>query len=509
METEEKIANAMDKIVQDTIGDIPVSELIDAEQNNDSKKKKTITILAIVLVLLAAVYGYVTYYFSDKFFPGTTINNILCEKLTVEQAEALIREKVEDYRINLTFRGDVTETIEGADIHYAYVSDGHIEEIQAAQNPFLWITGYFETFEYEVAENISYTEEELEHELMKLDPMKSEKMEAPVDAYSNFQNGHFEVVPEVEGTTIKTDKMIKAVKKAVSESQTEIDAEECEVYVRPGVRSDNSILLADIEALNAVLTASIIYELPTGEEVLNGNNLRTWLSKDKAGNYVKDEAFIKEKATEYVNELADRIDTAGKERPFTTTSGKQITVGGGTYGWKINRSKEIAELVSNIMNNDQLAREPIYSSKEVTDENHGIGNTYIEIDLTDQKVYYYENGKIVVESDCVSGKMTRSRYTPEGIFTLTFKQKNRMLRGRALGDGSYEYESFVNFWMPFNRGIGLHDASWRGSFGGEIYIYSGSHGCINLPYKNAKAIYERITKEVPILCFYTDEYTVR
>ena len=525
--TDDKIAIAMDRIVHETIGDIPVSEQIDSRKQkssdswNDEResepprekrgwKKKLILVLFSLAVLGAAgFYGYFTYYFSDKFFHGTTINNIPCDELTADQAEALIRGEVEDYRIALSFRGDITDTLEGNDIHYAYVSDGHVAEIQREQNPFLWFKGYFQTFEYEVAENISFSEEELKENLMSLEAMKSENMEAPVNAYSTFQNGHFEIIPEVEGTTIDTDKMFEAVKLAVSESKTDLSAEECDVYVQPEIRQDNEALVADVEDLNSVMTASIIYQLPSGEEVLNGNILREWLTKGEDGHYVKDEAVIKEKVTEYVNDLADRIDTVGKERPFTTTSGKEITVGGGTYGWKINRTKEIAELLKNIMNNEQLAREPEYSSREVTTENQGFGDTYVEIDLSDQKVYYYENGEVVVEADCVSGKMTRSRYTPEGIFTLTFKQKNRTLRGRALGDGTYEYESFVNFWMPFNGGIGLHDAPWRGSFGGDIYIYSGSHGCINLPYKKAQAIYERITKDVPILCFYSEDYTVR
>lgn len=523
---DDKIAAAMDRIVQETIGDIPVSEQIDrkkqkfldsfggqqeepAEKKKNWKKRLFLTLLLLVILGAAGVYGYYSYYFSDKFFPGTTINNIPCAELTAGEAESLIKAEVEDYRIDLTFRGDVTNTLEGSSMDYAYVSDGHVAEILKSQNPLLWITGYFENFEYEVAENISFDEEMLKSELMALDVMKSENMEAPADAYMTFQNGHFEIIPEVEGTTIDTDKMLDMVKQAVSESSAEFSAEESGVYVEPAVRSDNEALNADAESLNGVMTASIIYQLPAGEEVLNGNNLREWLTKDENGNYVKDEAMIRQKATDYVNDLADRIDTVGKEHPFTTTSGKEITVSGGSYGWKINRTQEVAQLVSEIMNNAQLAREPIYSSREVTTENNGFGDTYVEIDMTDQKVYYYEAGKIVVETDCVTGKMTRSRYTPEGIFTLTFKQKNRTLRGRALGDGTYEYESFVNFWMPFNGNIGLHDAPWRGSFGGDIYTYSGSHGCVNLPYKKAKEIYERITKEVPIICFYSEDYTVR
>ena len=64
------------------------------------------------------------------------------------------------------------------------------------------------------------------------------------------------------------------------------------------------------------------------------------------------------------------------------------------------------------------------------------------------------------------------------------------------------YRTHVDYWMPFNGGIGFHDASWRGSFGGSIYLYSGSHGCINLPTSAAATLYENIEAGCPVLCFY-------
>ena len=551
---ESQIDLAMDKIIQDTIGHIPVSDQIDnpetkmknkkepkvkeskkkerkpeikvppvynriadtpEEEEDMPKKKKGIAgkiILALfVLALLSGigVYGYYAHYYSDKFFPGTTINNMECGGMTADQAEKLIKKKVEDYRIDLKFRGDEIKNFEGQSISYAYAPDGSVEKSQKEQNPLLWVTGYFEPAHYEVEENITYDENALREQVMALDCMQAGAMQAPADAYIAFQNGHFEVVPEVEGTTIDTEAFFNAVKEAVSQSKTELSAEEQGVYAQPGVRSNDEALNQQVEELNSLTTASIIYQLPTGEEVLNGNTIRNWLSIDENGHYYKDDAVMQQKIVEYVADMASRVDTVGKERPFMTTSGQEITVGGGSYGWKIDQRQEIAELTKNIANNDQIAREPVYASREVSTENNGFGNTYIEINLTAQELYYYQDGQLVIESSFVSGKMTSDRYTPPGIFTLTYKQKDRVLRGDKLPDGSYSYESHVNYWMPFNGGIGLHDASWRGSFGGTIYKNGGSHGCINLPYSKAQAIYNIITKDVPILCFYTEAYSVR
>lgn len=111
----------------------------------------------------------------------------------------------------------------------------------------------------------------------------------------------------------------------------------------------------------------------------------------------------------------------------------------------------------------------------------------IEVDLTNQKVYAYTGSQLVLSSDCVTGNETKNAGTPAGDFRIYAKQTDRVLRGTNF-DGS-KYESPVSFWMPFNGGIGLHDATWRSSFGGNIYYASGSHGCVNMPFAKAQALY--------------------
>lgn len=488
---------------------IPKVQSINDNAGGNRTVKKGLRILGILAGLaIMCAYAGVAYYYHDKFMPGTRINNIDCKSMSVEDAEARIKEKVEDYSIKLVFREDKNQSIKGSDINFQYVSDGSVERLLKEQNSFLWLLGYIKKFNYEVAESIRFDDDKLKAKYDALECLQTEAQIAPENAFVNFQNGHFEIVPEIEGTTIDSSVFLAAVKGAISMSERELEAEKAGAYVQPEIRSDNEALEVEQNELNALGTPSIVYQLPQGEEVLNGNVTRHWLVRDEQGHYTKDEAIFEERLIEYVATLAERTDTVAKERPFTMTGGREITVSGGSYGWKINQTEEVATLKQNIANNDQITREPIYSSREVTTENNGFGNTYIEINLGDQHLYYYVEGEIVVESDFVSGRMTKSRYTPPGIFNLYYKQKDRVLRGTQRADGTYEYESHVNFWMPFNRGIGLHDASWRGSYGGTIYKYSGSHGCINMPYAKAQAVYELIDKEVPIICYYPDGYSL-
>lgn len=124
---------------------------------------------------------------------------------------------------------------------------------------------------------------------------------------------------------------------------------------------------------------------------------------------------------------------------------------------------------------------------------------FIYVDLSKQELYYYEDGMEELYSLIVTGTKG-SHDTPIGHYVLEMAniEENRILSGYN-DDGSM-YRSHVDYWMPFimERGIGFHDASWRNDFGGEIYLYSGSHGCINMPYENASRLYELISSDVDV-----------
>ena len=111
-----------------------------------------------------------------------------------------------------------------------------------------------------------------------------------------------------------------------------------------------------------------------------------------------------------------------------------------------------------------------------------------------------KDGSMIFDSACVTGKQTdSSRRTPTGVFSIIEMDTDRILRGEPDSSGQPSYESHVNYWMRFYEGCGLHDASWRTSFGGDIYVYSGSHGCVNMPYNAAKELYSLLEYDIPVI----------
>lgn len=118
--------------------------------------------------------------------------------------------------------------------------------------------------------------------------------------------------------------------------------------------------------------------------------------------------------------------------------------------------------------------------------------TYIMVDISDQKLYYYKDGVLSLTSDIVTGNTSLGHDTPTGVFVVYARQANRILKGQG-------YAAHVDYWMPFYKGYGMHDASWRKAFGGTIYQTAGSHGCVNIPKQNAALLFASVTVGTPVI----------
>ena len=245
------------------------------------------------------------------------------------------------------------------------------------------------------------------------------------------------------------------------------------------------------QKLATVNGMSVTYQLPNNQtEVLDGLTIATWVNGSQGLTVSVDAA----KVAAYVQGLRNKYDTPAGTQTWQSADGTTKSIKT-DYGWHIDQAKETEALIANIQSLQSVTREPVYASRAVQTEMPQWGKTFVEIDISSQHVYFYQDGNCVWDSKCVTGTATDpDRATPTGVFALKYKQRDRVLRGRINPQtGKPSYESPVAYWMPFNGNIGLHDANWRSSFGGNIYLKSGSHGCINLPPKNAKTLFELIT----------------
>lgn len=149
--------------------------------------------------------------------------------------------------------------------------------------------------------------------------------------------------------------------------------------------------------------------------------------------------------------------------------------------------------------------ETITPSQYVSEEWKGRANPYstpdvVEVDIPKQHVWCYRNNVLVWDSYCTTGCVEKHTETPRGNFTIQAKQRQRYLMGpKDPVTGQPKWKNWVEYWMPFHNGCGLHDASWRKKYAGTIYVYAGSHGCVNLPPERVPDLYDRVYVGMPCI----------
>ena len=470
------------------------------KDKNKSKKAKKAALIAVgsVAGVLLAVYIGFAMYFNSHFMFFTEINGTDCSMKSVDQVEDEMKKKVGDYTLTLKESGGGTETIVGSDISIQYVPGGKLDEIVKEQNGFLWPKSLWDHPKIETEIGVQYDEAALGASIAALGCMNPEAQTPSVDAHPEFQEGQFVVVPEVVGTQINSEVFNAKVAEAINGFQPTLDLSETGCYALPRFVSDSPEVTAAAAAMNSYLGANITYDFNPNTEVVDSSVISQWVRVDGEMNVTFDEEAVRG----YIQTLADKYNTKGVPRPFTTASGNVVTVEGGGFGWRIDQEAEFGALLANIQNAETVTREPNYSSRGISHGGTDVGSTYAEVDLTNQRMYFIKDGQVVLQSDCVTGNPNKGHATPQGYYSLAWKQKNRTLRGEKQPDGTYEYETPVAFWMPFNGGIGFHDATWQSSFGGRRYQTHGSHGCVNLPYSIAQQLYDLMYDGVPVICHY-------
>lgn len=298
------------------------------------------------------------------------------------------------------------------------------------------------------------------------------------------------MVAETEGNRLNRERTVEAVKAAVAGLETKLDLAAAGCYEEPKVTAEDAGLKKTYEKLQNYVNTTVTYTFGEEREVLDADTVAGWIVR-KGSRAELDPELVKE----YVNALRRKHDTVFHKRKFMTSYGEEVTIELGDYGWWMDVGQEVEELIGLLERGEGGERVPVYRQTAASYDTPDYGDSYVEINLTAQHLFLYQNGECVLESDFVSGNPSRGNDTPPGIYGITYKERNATLNGDT-------YSTPVSFWMPFNNNVGMHDATWRTEFGRNIYMTNGSHGCINLPYAIAQEIYDYVEKNTPVICYH-------
>ncbi|XCP87047.1 L,D-transpeptidase family protein [Roseburia hominis] len=475
----------------------PLTEEEKAERRRKWKKAAKI-VVGSIFGLAAAIYLGFAAFFMSHFYFNTTINGTDFALKSVDDVEAFMKSQVDSYVLTLKKSDGTQEVIDGSDIAVAYKKSDELSKQLKAQNPFLWPKGLWEESEITASVGVEYDGQKLTEKLASLDCMKEENQTPPVSSKPEFDGNQFVPKKEETGSQIDQEIFREKVGEYIEGFQNQMDMTEESCYVKPKYLQDSEEVKKACDTMNQYLKASITYTMGSNNEVVDKAVISQWVNTDDNMAVT----FNSDKVTEYVAELAKKYNTRGTQRTFVSGNGNTVKVEGGDYGWIIDKEAESKALLENIQKGDVVSREPAYKQKAASHDGADWGGTYVEVDLTNQNVYLFVNGSLVINAPIVTGKPSAGDATPQGVYLIKYCTRNATLRGPKKPDGSYEWESPVSFWMPFNGGIGLHDAPWQAAFGGSRYLTHGSHGCVNLQYNVAKTIYNNVQAGTPVVCHY-------
>ena len=452
-----------------------------------------------MVFLLICLVGYLTivYFYKDVFMVNTWINGIYCTGKTVDEVntELLLQTKAPFITI-ISPNGD-NEVINMAEMSYHVDYLESLEAHKKNQNVWKWPLYLLNKKDIEILPKRTWNEEHLKKKILSLELVQKEIPELLQVRIIMSEQGYElsdnlyqvlqpELLAEYVNASFKNGEYIVEMKESGAYLDTEPTSEQMETRKR-------------WEKLQEFLDCGIVYDMGTEKIALTKEHTSHFVLKDGSGNFWMDENGdfqIDTKGIEhFVAELAAEYNTCDSTLSFQTTRGETVEVKYVTYGTEIDTKAEVEYLKSAFAEKVKEMHVPAYLQEGYVRGKNDIGNTYIEVDMGNQKLYAYKEGQLLLETDIVTGNMKRKWSTPEGVNYVYAKQKKRVLRGQG-------YATPVDFWMPVKGSIGLHDADWRKEFGGDIYLTNGSHGCVNIPPEIMPIIYEEYEIGTPVIMFY-------
>lgn len=467
-------------------------------------KKKLLLALSIVffIPLALAIIGYlgVAVYYMNAFTNGTMINGVYAAGKTPAEVNELLVQKTDAATFCIQDKYEQNYYVPIEEMNFSYSYTEQLNQLLKAQNPFMWGVYLVKGQVNSVAINPTGVVDQsaLHDYLMSMDLIKNQADPDNITVEIIHTRKGYELHDDT-ANLLDVDLTVANIEQAVlnGERSINLDVAGCYIVLEYDAKMEKTLKLwDDIEKLQGMTLTCEFYDY---DEVMDASVISGWIALDEDGDFAYNEEgdlYIDEDAVaSYVAEMAERHDSVGGPWTFNPTRGGTVTIAKGTYGYKLNQKAETELILEQLEARKDASEEAVYSQQGWGDSSGDIGNTYIEVDMTEQHMYYYQNGVLKLDTPVVTGNVNAGNGTPERVCYIYFKQRNRVLIGE-------DYRTPVSYWMAVYNNIGIHDASWRSRFGGTIYRGGGSHGCINTPTPAVAQLYEMAEVGTPVVIFY-------
>jgi hypothetical protein len=312
----------------------------------------------------------------------------------------------------------------------------------------------------------------------------------PINATLQVIDGKVAVVPDKDGYRVDQKFLTDLLQNSIANGKDQ------------NLKLEPKVVKAPLQANDIKTSLSRTEEILNHEVVLNYQGKQFIPSKvDKGhwlvftptekpnGSVTLDISLSREQIQGYLQSVANQVDIAPVNKKVNVRNGVSSVEREGANGTAIVQDPATDAIYNGFLNGNvaySLNSQPVAFKTETNRSITLDYGRYIEVNLSLQRLWAYQDNQTIFSTPITSGATGAGFPTVTGLFSIYAKERSRYLNGRPYG---WDYNVYVDYWMPFYGGYGLHDADWRSSFGGSDYYYGGSHGCVNMPKSSAAFLY--------------------
>jgi hypothetical protein len=449
-----------------------------------------------IIVIIAVILGGINYYQANHFNANIKINDIKVSGLTADEALKTLKTAV---LTNEVYVGK-QQILDGQDTKMEFTQKDlpAVKKLLASQKT-LFPSSKVKNYSLMPSKMDQYRSQTMKKQVEEKLISMNNSLKAPQDAEVHLKQGKIVVSKSVSGNQYEIASLLKDYEKQEYKSDIHLNP----VYIEP-IKEDSPIIKDEKNKLEALLQRTVDYKVQDKVYSLKASDLIKSATVTKDLKVSLDVTDLKNK----ISDINKTQSTLNKNFQFKTHSGSVISVKGEGYGWALDEDKEAAQLQAAF----EKGEKSISASTIIghgwsgegygynTTTNNGIGDTYAEVSIAEQKIWIYKNGKLVVTTNVVTGKHSTGEDTSKGVWYVLYKRTPSILKGSHVGSGSYEVE--VQYWAPFtNSGQGFHDASWRSNWSSKAFLNAGSGGCVNTPSSVMKTVYNNLSTHEPVVIY--------
>ena len=460
-------------------------------------KSRVITGVVALLALLVAAAAAFFVHFSSHALPGTTVAGHPVGGQTPAQVAQLVESLAASQTVELAGPDGATEAVDLPTAGVYVKVDETVDEVFGRDaDVFQRLAGVFEPKSVEpvVAVNGAI--------LKTYAKTAGSEVEAdPVDATVHFdpEQGAFNVVDAVVGTKVDTASLaasLAGVAQTLSDGTVTIEL----VPEEPVVTTEAAAAAAEVAA--GWLAVDIQTTDADGEvQAADPTVIASWVTFQSDDGQIKPDVSL-DAVSAWVNEVAASTnrEVVNGQRVVNSAGDVLRVQAEGVAGRTVTNQDAVAsEIVTALAAGTPYVgafaydtTEPLFEDRVVADGAENLaymaaaGERWIDVNLSTNYATAYEGATPVMRIPMAKGAPQTPTVT--GEYKIWAKVPVQDMSG-VNADGSKWKVKDVPSVLYFYQGYALHGSWWRSVFGVDPGA-GGSHGCLNLPVDQAKALYD-------------------